>query len=164
MIINKMKIKLLLSAFMLAFAFNISVAQRTSLLRMGFQERNAEIRKMSPKQKSEALKQFKEDLVLSELQILDTQKEDFIEIYTEYQKRQKEIKNKFKPKGDFDKMSDDEANTELESSFEVGQELLDLRKEYAEKFNQVIKPQKVLQLFQTEGMMRSKMMNHQIPQ
>lgn len=162
--IYKMKTKIFLSLLISAFAFNFSLAQKTSLLKMGFQERKAEIRKMSPKQKSDALKQLKEDLVLSELQIPDERKEDFIEIYTEYQTKQKEIKNKFKPKGNFDVMTDTEANSELQSSFEIGQELLDLRIEYVEKFKTIIKPQKILQLFQTEGMMRNKMMNHQIPQ
>ena len=130
---------------------------------MGLAERKAEIKSMSAKEKSEALKQFKEDLVLSELQIPENQKDLFVEIYDEYQMKQKQIKNKFKPKRDFDNMTDEEANAELENSFEVGQQLLDLRKEYAEKFGQVIKPQKVLQLFQTEGMMRNKMLNHQMP-
>ena len=158
-----MKIKILISSFIFFLAFKISTAQRTSLLQMGFAERKAEIKNMTPKEKSEALKQFKQDLVLSELQIPENQKDSFVEIYSDYQAKQREIKNKFRPKGDFNSMTDDEANAELENSFEVGQQLLNLRKEYAEKFSQIIKPQKVLQLFQTEGMMRNKMMNHQMP-
>lgn len=159
-----MKLKIFFSSLILLATVNFLSAQNSSLLKMGFQERRAQIKKMTPKEKSDALKQFKEDLVLSELQIPDNQKDKFIEIYTEYQAEQKEIKNKFRPTKDFENMSDDEASAELENSFDIGQQLLDLRKEYAEKFNQVIKPQKVLQLFQTEGMMRNKLMKHQMPQ
>lgn len=158
-----MKIKLTLSGFLLLLTFTITSAQKTSLMRMNLQERKSEIRKMSSAEKKAALVQFKEDLVISELQIPEDRKEDFLEIYSEYQDRQKAIKSKFKPARDFENMSDDQANKELDNSFQIGQELLDLRKEFAEKFGTVVKPQKVLQLFQTEGMMRSKMMNHQNP-
>ena len=158
-----MKFKIIIAGFFLLFVFKDITAQRTSLLQMGLQERKAEIKNMSQKEKSEALKQLKEDLVLSELQIPESQKDNFIEIYNDYQAKQRQIKNKFKAQRNYNEMTEDEANLELGNSFEVGQQLLDLRKEYAEKFNQVIKPQKVLQLFQTEGMMRNKMMKHQMP-
>lgn len=158
-----MKIKILLSSLVLLFALQMGFAQRTSLLKMGFQERKAEIKSMTPKQKVDALKQFKEELILSELQIPESQKSEFIEIYNNYQSKQRDIKNKFKHSRDFNDMTDDEANAELENSFEIGQQLLDLRKEYAEKFKQIISPQKVLQLFQTEGMVRNKIMKHQVP-
>ena len=158
-----MKLKIIIAGFFLLFVFKDITAQRTSLLQMGLQERKAEIKNMSQKEKSEALKQLKEDLVLSELQIPESQKDNFIEIYNDYQAKQRQIKNKFKAQRNYNEMTEDEANLELGNSFEVGQQLLDLRKEYAEKFNQVIKPQKVLQLFQTEGMMRNKMMKHQMP-
>ncbi|SFI29907.1 hypothetical protein [Halpernia frigidisoli] len=158
-----MKLKIIFAGFFFLFACKFSEAQRTSLLKMGLQERRTEINKMSQKEKSDALKQFKEDLVLSELQIPDDQKDNFVTVYNDYQAKQKLIKNKFKAQRDFNSMTEDEASSELDNSFEVGQQLLDLRKEYAEKFSKIIKPQKVLQLFQTEGMMRSKMMNHQLP-
>lgn len=158
-----MKIKIFFTSLIVLFSIGCISAQKSSLLKMGFQERKAEIKKMTTKEKAEALKQFKEDLVLSELQIPDNQKDNFIEVYSEYQAKQREIKNKFKPRKDFVNMTEDEANAELENSFDIGQQLLDLRKEYAEKFKIVVNPQKVLQLFQTEGMMRNKMLNHQIP-
>ena len=54
-------------------------------------------------------------------------------------------------------LSDEEAKVKLEQSFEVGQQLLNNRKVYAEKMQKIISPQKVLKLFQSEGMMRDKM-------
>lgn len=159
-----MKLKILISGFIFLFACKNSFAQRTSSLRMGLQQSKSEIKSLSPKEKSDVLKKFKVDFVVSELQIPDDQIDNFIEIYSDYQTKQKQIKNKFKPKKDFNEMTDNEANAELQNSFAVGQQLLDLRREYAEKFNQVIRPQKVLQLFQTEGMMRNKMFKHRDPQ
>ena len=159
-----MKTKILISSLFFLFAFKLSIAQSNSLLKMGFQERRQEIKNMSPKEKIEALKQFKEDLVLSELQIPENKKESFIEVYSEYQAKQREIKSKFKHSRDYNDMTENEANVELGNSFEIGQQLLDLRKEYSAKFSQIITPQKVLQLFQTEGMMRNKLLIHQLPQ
>lgn len=156
-----MKTKILISSFIFLFAFKISSAQISPSLKIGFQERQEQIRNMSTKEKAEALKQLKEELVLSELQIPDDKKADFLFVYNDYQTEQREIKNKFKHSRDFNEMSEEEANIELENSFEVGQQLLDLRKEYARKFSQIISPQKVLQLFQTEGMVRNKIMKHQ---
>jgi len=47
----------------------------------------------------------------------------------------------------------------LAESFNVGQQLLNNRKEYSEKFMKIIPPQKVLKLYDTEGMIRHKMMD-----
>ncbi len=56
-------------------------------------------------------------------------------------------------------MTDDEARKQVNESFEIGQLLLDNRRQYAEKFMKVIKPQQVLQMFQTEGKMRTKILD-----
>jgi hypothetical protein len=156
-----MKLKMLISGFIFLFAFRISLAQSNSLLKMSLQQRNEQMKNMPQHEKSEALRQFKEDLVLSELQIPENKKENFLAVYNDYQVRQREIKSKFKHSRDFNNMTEEEANVELENSFEVGQQLLDLRREYTERFRQIITPQKILQLFQTEGMMRNKIMKHQ---
>ncbi len=56
-------------------------------------------------------------------------------------------------------MSDDEATKQLNQSFEIGQQLLDNRKNYAQKFMKVISPQQVLKMYQTEGKMRTKILD-----
>lgn len=158
-----MKLKVLLSAVILMFFYQTAWSQKTSLLKMGLQERKTEIKNMSAKEKAEALKRIKENIVLSELQIPETEQEQFLDIYEEYQRKQREIKNKFRSRDNYTNMTEAEAKAELESSFLIGQQLLDLRKTYADKFSNVISPQQILQLFQTEGMMRNKMMKHQMP-
>ena len=56
-------------------------------------------------------------------------------------------------------MTDEDAIKELNNSFDVGQQLLDNRKNYAQKFMKVISPQQVLRMYQTEGKMRNKILD-----
>lgn len=128
--------------------------------KMSPDQRKEIINKMSPEERMHLLKQFKEEMIISELDIPAEKQAEFKGLYSEYQEKQKEIKNKFQPEKDYDSLSDDEAQKKLNESFETGQQLLNNRKIYAEKFLKIIKPQQVLQLYQTEGMMRNKVIDN----
>ena len=56
-------------------------------------------------------------------------------------------------------LSDEEATRRLNQSFDVGQQLLNNRRTYADKFLKILTPQQVLKLFQTEGKMREKLLD-----
>ena len=114
---------------------------------------------MSPQERLQTLQQFRENMIVSELALPENAQTDFKLLYSEYQNKQNEIKNKFKSNNDYENMSDEEAKKQLNESFEVGQQLLDNRKVYCEKFMKVIKPQQVLQMYQTEGKMRNKILD-----
>ncbi|MPT46221.1 MAG: hypothetical protein E2599_23380, partial [Klebsiella sp.] len=103
------------------------------------------------------LTKFRNNMVMENLNIDPSDKTEFTEIYNEYLDRQRQIKSQFNSNFDPEALSDEEAKAKLQQSFEVGQKLLDNRKKYAEKMQQVIPCQKVLKLFQSEGMMRDKM-------
>ena len=105
------------------------------------------------------LKQFRENMMVSELDVPQTDQQEFKTLYAEYQEKQNSIKSRFKPSEDYENMSDDEAKRQLNESFDIGQQLLDNRKIYAQKFMKVLKPQQVLQMYQTEGKMRSKILD-----
>lgn len=122
-------------------------------------QRKAIIQKMSPQERMSLLKQFRQNMVVSELDVPENNQEQFKSLYSEYQEKQNEIKSKFKPNEDYENMSDEEAKQQLNQSFEVGQQLLDNRKAYSQKFMKVIKPQQVLQMYQTEGRMRNKILD-----
>ena len=122
-------------------------------------ERKAIIQKMSPQERMSLLKQFRQNMVVSELDVPENNQEQFKSLYSEYLEKQNEIKSKFKPNEDYENMSDEEAKQQLNQSFEVGQQLLDNRKAYSQKFMKVIKPQQVLQMYQTEGRMRNKILD-----
>ncbi|TXF76001.1 hypothetical protein [Chryseobacterium sp.] len=129
--------------------------------RMSENERKELIKKMTPEERKELLKEFREKMMISELEVTKENEEEFRDLYTEYQESQKQIKNKFTPKETYDKLSEEEAKAELERSFEIGQQLLDNRKKYSQKFQRLIKPQQVLELFQTEGKMRERVNERQ---
>lgn len=123
------------------------------------EQRKEIIQKMSPQQRMSLLKQFRENMMVSELAVPQDNQTEFKQLYAEYQDKQNEIKNRFKANQDYEKMSDDEAKRQLNESFEIGQQLLDNRKAYSQKFLKVIKPQQVLQMYHTEGKMRTKILD-----
>lgn len=155
-----MKEKILASAMAL-FILNTSLFSQElkyDWKNMKPQQRKEAINKMSPKERMSLLQQFRENMVVSELEVPQQNQDEFKTLYAEYQQKQKEIRSKFTFNENYDGMSDEEADKELNQSFQIGQELLDNRRKYAERFRKIVKPQQVLQLFQTEGKMREKVM------
>lgn len=153
------KILLLLIAVFSGSQLSFAQEQKYDWKNMKPEQRKEVIQKMSPQEKMSLLKQFRENMMVSELDVPQTDQPEFKTLYAEYQEKQNSIKSRFKPSEDYENMSDDEAKKQLNESFEVGQQLLDNRKIYAQKFMKVLKPQQVLQMYQTEGKMRSKILD-----
>ncbi|MDR6159392.1 MULTISPECIES: hypothetical protein [Chryseobacterium] len=124
--------------------------------KMDPKQRKEVINSLSPEERKALLTKFRNNMVMDNLDIDPGDKDEFTDIYNEYLESQKQIKSQFNSNFNPDNLSDDEAKAKLQQSFEVGQKLLDNRKKYADKMQQVIPCQKVLKLFQTEGMMRDK--------
>jgi hypothetical protein len=122
-------------------------------------ERKAVIQKMNPKERTLLLNQFKENMMVAELEVPKAKEEEFKRLYSEYQEKQAEIKRKFKADTNYANISDEDATKQIQESFEIGEQLLENRKKYAQKFMKVIKPQQVLQMYQTEGKMRNKILD-----
>lgn len=122
-------------------------------------QRKEVIQKMKPEDRMKLLNEFREKMMISELDVSAKNQDEFKTLYTEYQEKQNDIKNKFVADENYDNMSDDEATKQLNQSFEIGQQLLDNRKNYAQKFMKVISPQQVLKMYQTEGKMRTKILD-----
>jgi len=156
---NKTKMKKILYLLIILFftSFNSFVqAQKYDWKTMKPDQRKVIIQNMSPRERKTVLQEFRENMMVSSLAVPQNTQSDFKTLYSEYQEKQNSIKSKFKSGGDYENMSDEEAKKQLNESFEVGQQLLDNRKIYAEKFLKVIKPQQVLQMYHTEGKMRNK--------
>ena len=153
------KILLLLIAVFTGSQLSFAQEQKYDWKNMKPEQRKEVIQKMSPQEKMSLLKQFRENMMVSELDVPQTDQPEFKTLYAEYQEKQNSIKSRFKPSEDYENMSDEEAKRQLNESFEVGQQLLDNRKIYAQKFMKVLKPQQVLQMYQTEGKMRSKILD-----
>lgn len=125
--------------------------------KMDPKQRKEVINNLSPEERKALLTKFRNNMVMENLNIDPSDKTEFTQVYNEYLDSQKQIKSQFNSNFDPETLSDDEAKAKLQQSFDVGQKLLDNRKKYADKMQQVIPCQKVLKLFQSEGMMRDKM-------
>lgn len=123
------------------------------------EQRQELINKMSSEEKINLLKRFRQRMMIDELEVPEAKQEEFKTLYDEYQESQTKIKGKFQPNPNYNTMTDQEAKAELEKSFIVGQELLNNRKKYAEKFQKVVKPQQVLEMFQSESKMRNRVID-----
>lgn len=126
---------------------------------MNMQEKKQAVSSMSVKDRGVFLQNMKENIVIDDLDISKEKQDEFKTLYAEYQNNQKQIKEKFHVDKNLDNLSDEEATKRLNQSFDVGQQLLDNRKTYADKFLKILTPQQVLTLFQTEGKMRDKMLD-----
>ncbi|MGZ5273734.1 MAG: hypothetical protein ACXWCA_05415 [Kaistella sp.] len=153
------KILFLLITVISGSQISFAQEQKYDWKKMKPEQRKEIIQKMSPQEKMSLLKQFRENMMVSELEVSQIDQPEFKTLYAEYQDKQNSIKSRFKPSEDYDNMSDEEAKRQLNESFEIGQQLLDNRKIYAQKFMKVLKPQQVLQMYQTEGKMRSKILD-----
>ena len=153
------KILLLLIAVFTGSQLSFAQERKYDWKNMKPEQRKEVIQKMSPQEKMSLLKQFRENMMVSELDVPQTDQLEFKTLYAEYQEKQNSIKSRFKLSEDYENMSDDEAKRQLNESFDIGQQLLDNRKIYAQKFMKVLKPQQVLQMYQTAGKMRSKILD-----
>lgn len=153
--------RILFLPVLMLFTSQISFAQaqKYDWKSMKPDQRKQIIQKMSPKERVSLLHEFRENMLVSTLEVPQNTEENFRTLYAEFQEKQNKIKNNFKPTTDYDNLSDEEAKRQLNESFEIGQQLLDNRKLYSEKFLKIIKPQQVLQMYQTEGKMRDKILD-----
>ncbi|MDN4012068.1 MAG: hypothetical protein GXO46_03275 [Chlorobi bacterium] len=149
--------KILFTLFII-YSFGLN-AQRTDYdwKKMDPKQRKEIINNLSPEERKALLMKFRNNMVMENLDIDPNDKDEFTDIYNEYLESQKQIKSQFNSDFNPEDLSDEEAKAKLQQSFEVGQKLLDNRKKYADKMQKVIPCQKVLKLFQSEGMMRDKM-------
>ena len=153
--------KKLAAVLTLILAVQISFAQQFGYdwKSMKPEKRKEVIQNMKPEERVALLKEFREKMIIAELAVPENTQPEFKNLYSEYQEKQNEIKAKFVPTQDCEKMTDEDAIKELNNSFDVGQQLLDNRKDYAQKFMKVISPQQVLRMYQTEGKMRNKILD-----
>ncbi len=138
---------------------NQNIPRTSEWKSMNMQEKRDVVSSMSVKERSAFLQKMKENIVIDDIDIAEDKQDEFKNLYAEYQNNQKQIREKFISDNNIDNLSDDEATRRLNQSFEVGQQLLNNRKVYADKFLKLLTPQQVLKLFQTEGKMREKVLD-----
>ena len=147
--------------FALLLAFSFAKAQETpkpDFRTMSPEQRRELIRKMTPEQRHQLMEDAAVMMAIKKLQVPAEKQDAFKKLLIEYNQSQKNIKNKFKEDFSKENISDAEAKNLLTQSFQLGQELLDNRKIYADKFLKILTPQQVLKLFSHEGKMRENFM------
>lgn len=154
--------KLFLVLFAL-FSLGVYAQKEYDWKNMDPQKRKEIINNMSSEERKALLTKFRNNMIMEQLNLDADDKAEFTQLYNEYLDKQKQIKSQFDSNFNPDTLSEEEAKAKLQQSFELGQRLLDNRKEYAEKMQKVIPCQKVLKLFNAEAMMREKMNERKPP-
>lgn len=149
-------------AFLSAVGLQAQIKSNLDWNKANPEQRKEMIKNMSAEERKELLKKFRENMLVEDLKVPEKDREDFKKIYNEYQESQQKIKERFNNDFDPEKLSDTEAQQKLEESFDLAQKLVDNRKEYARKMQNVVKPQQVLKMFQNEGQMRERIMDRRM--
>ena len=136
-----------------------SIPRASEWRTMNLDEKKTAVSNMSVKERSAFLQKMKENIAIDDLEIPTDKQDEFKSLFAEYQSNQKQIKEKFNSDKNFGNLSNEEAINRLNQSFDVGQQLLNNRKTYADKFLKILTPQQVLKLFQNEGKMREKILD-----
>ena len=113
-----------------------------------------EFKGLSFEQKKEAIRKLREDNLVKEIRIDPSKEDAFRLVFRDYLKGAKAVKNQFKKQGSYDEMSEKEAREQLENSFVIGQQLLELRKKYTQEFLKILTSNQVLKVFHSEMKMR----------
>lgn len=153
-----MKNFIIIASLFLSFVLNAQETQRPDFKNMSPEQRKEYIKQMSPEQRSKLMENAVVNMTIRNLMVPEEKQDAFKKLLKEYHESQKAIKDKFKPNFSKDNLSDADAKKTLEQSFELGQQLLDNRKLYADKFLKILTPQQVLKLFSQEKKMHEKMM------
>lgn len=155
--------KKLMHLFLLLISIIMIKAQETSIPdfnNMSPQQRREYIKGMSPEQRKKLMEEAASMAAIKKLQIPEEKQEVFKKLFSEYVQSQKAIKDKFKPsKLTGQELSDEEAKKMLDQSFDLGQQLLNNRRLYTDKFLKILTPQQVLKLFNHERQVREKLMD-----
>ncbi len=147
--------------FLLIFFVTIKSQEtpRPDFKNMSQEQRREYIKNLSPEQRIKLMHEATTMMAIRNLQVPAEKQEAFKKLLFEYGQSQKAIKDKFKNNNVSESnLSDGEAKKLLDQSFDIGQQLLNNRKIYAEKFLKILTPQQVLKLFKQEGKMREKIM------
>lgn len=95
-------------------------------------------------QQDEKIETAKKELITKELELTSQEADAFFPIYNEYNQKKREIKRSFRK----DMNSSNDQN--LDRIIGVEQGMVDLQKEYTNKFRKVISDKKIIKLYEVE--------------
>lgn len=114
-------------------------------------------KKNSPEERKKFFRQMQTQSIIQVLKLSGEKQKELKKLLEEYFSKSDEIVKKFKVNFRKKKrgieeeiLTNEEALVQLKSRLEIAQELLDMRKEYMDKFLQVLTPQQILRMNQLE--------------
>ena len=108
----------------------------------------------------ERIEAYRAQFITEELELTPEEAQKFWPVYNEYRKKvdaiqleriKKHARPHGNPRAELEGMSDEEVYKEVEGEMKMQQELLDLRKEYFKRFDEVLPIKKVAMLYHAEG-------------
>lgn len=126
------------------------------------QQRKDILDKLSPAERMELFRNAILQEVVKKMNLPQDKIHDFTEIYSEYQLKIHAVKEAYPMQEKLDELTEEEAKKILNNSFIVSEKLLEIRKEYAKKFQTIISTHKVIELFHYEGRIRKRIMERKI--
>lgn len=121
-------------------------------------EPHKEWKNLNPEERKKLFQEMRVEKMLSALEVEPAKKESFKNLLQQYFKRKEEIVKSFnaeKIKKEV-KISNQEALKFLDKSFDTAQKILDYKKQFKQKFLEILTPQQVLQLYKLEKDMKDK--------
>ncbi|RQP14490.1 MAG: hypothetical protein EAS48_01550 [Chryseobacterium sp.] len=133
------------------------------ILTTGFTAAAAQTLMPAGKQKMEQFRDAKTDVIVTQIGVQPEKQGEFRDLYQQYDKSQSSIAQEFNDGLDPREMTDDQAKEKIYKGFDISQKLLNNKKNYTEKFLQVITPRQLYHMYQTEKRMGRKVMERSVP-
>lgn len=88
--------------------------------------------------------------ITNRLGLTTKESEQFWALHNEFEQEKEQIEAKFAVKGDLDRLPDQEVEKQILGRFQMEQEVLNLRREYYQRFKNVVPPRKIALYYQVE--------------
>lgn len=100
---------------------------------------------------NERLQAMRVAFITNALQLTPEESQDFWPVYNEYEAEQREIRKKYRPNRQMMLMNDEELEQHLENTLRMEEELLQLKRTYMNRMQDVIPIRKIAMLNQAEN-------------
>ena len=94
------------------------------------------------------IENFKRDFITKELELTPLESEAFFPIYNEYSQRRKEARRSLR--NEMKSLNSETSGGSIDKLMDKEQDMVDLQKEYLDKFRKVIPEKKVIKLIEVE--------------
>lgn len=109
-----------------------------------------EFKSISSEERRSFFQKVQVQRMMAELNLSTEKKEEAQKLFEGYLEKRDDIMRKFKPDTDKDNLTEQEAMAHIRKGLNVAQELLDMRREYTDKFLKVLTPNQILQMSRLE--------------